>query len=118
MIVDPEAERLADAFWPGPLTLILKRLPQACEAACGGQDTIGLRAPAHPVSIQLLEAFMARGKTRPLEPTKVGWPRPSTQAMPSPLRPVISNTCATPCAAHRSPGSRRIASRPASSASV
>ena len=57
----PEAERLADAFWPGPLTLILKRLPQACEAACGGQDTIGLRAPAHPVSIQLLEAFMARG---------------------------------------------------------
>ncbi len=57
----PEAHRLANAFWPGPLTLILKRLPQACAAACGGQDTIGLRAPSHPVSIQLLEAFMERG---------------------------------------------------------
>jgi L-threonylcarbamoyladenylate synthase len=57
----PEAERLAAAFWPGPLTLILNRLPEACGAACGGQRTIGLRAPAHPVSIQLLDAFAARG---------------------------------------------------------
>ena len=57
----PEAERLALAFWPGPLTLILNRLPEACGAACGGQLTIGLRAPAHPVSVQLLEAFAARG---------------------------------------------------------
>lgn len=56
-----DADRLAKAFWPGPLTLILRRLPQACAAACGGQDTIGLRAPSHPVSVQLLEAFMARG---------------------------------------------------------
>lgn len=56
-----EAERLAAAFWPGPLTLILNRLPEACDAACGGQRTIGLRAPAHPVSMQLLDAFVARG---------------------------------------------------------
>ena len=57
----PEAERLAGAFWPGPLTLILNRLPNACDAACGGQRTIGLRAPAHPVSVALLNAFAARG---------------------------------------------------------
>ncbi len=57
----PAAERLAAAFWPGPLTLILNRLPNACDAACGGQRTIGLRAPAHRVSVQLLNAFAARG---------------------------------------------------------
>ena len=56
-----EAERLSRAFWPGPLTLILERLPSACAAACGGQPTIGIRAPAHPVSLRLLEAFAERG---------------------------------------------------------
>ena len=56
-----DAERLAQAFWPGPLTLILKRRPEACAAACGGQQTIGLRAPSHPLAIALLEAFAARG---------------------------------------------------------
>jgi len=56
-----DAERLSRAFWPGPLTLILERLPTACAAACGGQPTIGIRAPAHPVSVRLLEAFAERG---------------------------------------------------------
>jgi len=56
-----DAERLSHAFWPGPLTLILERLPAACAAACGGQSTIGIRAPAHPVSLRLLEAFAERG---------------------------------------------------------
>ena len=55
------AERLAQAFWPGPLTLILSRRGQACAAACGGQPTIGLRAPAHPVAVALLEAFERLG---------------------------------------------------------
>ena len=55
------AERLARAFWPGPLTLILARRAQASAAACGGQPTIGLRAPAHPVSVALLRAFARRG---------------------------------------------------------
>ena len=54
------ALRLAQAFWPGPLTLILRRNPWACDAACGGQTTIGLRAPAHPVAIALLKAFERR----------------------------------------------------------
>lgn len=55
------AQCLADAFWPGPLTIILRRLDQACAAACGGQATIGLRAPSHPVSVSLLQAFEQLG---------------------------------------------------------
>jgi len=56
-----QAQRLADAFWPGPLTLILPRLDQAPSYACGGQDSIGLRCPSHPVALALLEAFEALG---------------------------------------------------------
>ena len=55
------AQRLAQAFWPGPLTLILPRVAgQAC-AAAGGQDSIGLRCPAHPVAQALLRAAAQRG---------------------------------------------------------
>lgn len=50
------AHRLMQAFWPGPLTLILPRLPHAAHAAAGGQDSIGLRCPAHPVAQTLLHA--------------------------------------------------------------
>lgn len=50
----PLAERLIDAFWPGPLTLIVPRRPEAARAAVGGQDSIGLRCPAHPVAQALL----------------------------------------------------------------
>ena len=56
-----QAQRLADAFWPGPLTLILTRLDAAPPYACGGQDSIGLRCPSHPVAQALLEAFEALG---------------------------------------------------------
>jgi L-threonylcarbamoyladenylate synthase len=48
------AQRLADAFWPGPLTLIVRRRPEVARAAAGGQDTIGLRCPSHPVAQALL----------------------------------------------------------------
>jgi len=51
------ARRLAEAFWPGPLTLILRRAPQVPDAVTGGQDTVGLRVPSHPVARALLEAF-------------------------------------------------------------
>ncbi|SHH52269.1 L-threonylcarbamoyladenylate synthase [Massilia sp. CF038] len=51
------ARQLADAFWPGPLTMILKRAPGIPDAVSGGQDTVGLRCPAHPVAIALLQAF-------------------------------------------------------------
>jgi L-threonylcarbamoyladenylate synthase len=54
----PEAARkLIDAFWPGPLTLILKRAQHIPDAVAGGQDSIGLRCPSHPVAQALLLAF-------------------------------------------------------------
>ncbi|MBT9597989.1 MAG: threonylcarbamoyl-AMP synthase [Vitreoscilla sp.] len=48
------ARRLAEAFWPGPLTVIVPRRAGVGAAAAGGQDTIGLRCPAHPVAHALL----------------------------------------------------------------
>ena len=50
------AQQLIDAFWPGPLTLILPRLPDAAKASTGGQDSVGLRCPSHPVAHALLKA--------------------------------------------------------------
>jgi len=50
------AQRLIDAFWPGPLTLILPRRDGVARAAAGGQDSIGLRCPSHPVAQALLQA--------------------------------------------------------------
>ncbi|MBK8524473.1 MAG: threonylcarbamoyl-AMP synthase [Betaproteobacteria bacterium] len=55
------AWELAEAFWPGPLTLILKRAPGVPDAVTGGQDTVGLRVPGHPVALDLLRAFAAAG---------------------------------------------------------
>ncbi|HEY9192759.1 MAG TPA: L-threonylcarbamoyladenylate synthase [Methyloversatilis sp.] len=52
-----DAIALAHAFWPGPLTLILKRDEDVPPEVTGGQDTIGLRVPAHPVALQLLKVF-------------------------------------------------------------
>ncbi len=48
------AQRLISAFWPGPLTIIVPRLPGVASACAGGQDSIGLRCPAHPVARALL----------------------------------------------------------------
>ncbi|WP_374259084.1 L-threonylcarbamoyladenylate synthase [Aquabacterium sp.] len=56
----PVAQRLAAAFWPGPLTVIVPRHPDMARAAAGGQDTIGLRCPDHPVARALLEACAQR----------------------------------------------------------
>ena len=54
----PEAARaLVEVFWPGPLTLILRRATRIPAAVAGGQDSIGLRCPAHPVAQALLRAF-------------------------------------------------------------
>jgi L-threonylcarbamoyladenylate synthase len=48
---------LAEKYWPGPLTMILKRAPHVADVVTGGQHTIGLRVPAHPVAQRLLRAF-------------------------------------------------------------
>jgi L-threonylcarbamoyladenylate synthase len=55
--VPPEAAALAEKFWPGPLTLVLRRAPAVDLAITGGQDTVAVRMPAHPVAQQLLRAF-------------------------------------------------------------
>jgi L-threonylcarbamoyladenylate synthase len=57
--VPPVAQRLMQAFWPGPLTVILPRRADSGRAAAGGQDSIGLRCPAHPVAHRLLVACAA-----------------------------------------------------------
>jgi L-threonylcarbamoyladenylate synthase len=62
--VPPEAARLAEAFWPGPLTLVLPKSARVPPAVTGGQDTVALRAPAHPVARALLAAF-GRGIAAP-----------------------------------------------------
>lgn len=58
------ARALIDAFWPGPLTLILARAAHIPDAVSGGQSSIGLRCPAHPVAQALLSAFRGPGGKR------------------------------------------------------
>ena len=52
-----DAMRLVEAFWPGPLTLVLKKDKHVLSAVTGGQDTIALRSPDHPIAQALLQAF-------------------------------------------------------------
>ena len=59
--VPPFAVRLMQAFWPGPLTVILPRKKGVATAAAGGQNSIGLRCPAHPVALDFLKACLALG---------------------------------------------------------
>ncbi|QRM18877.1 threonylcarbamoyl-AMP synthase [Dechloromonas sp. TW-R-39-2] len=53
------AWELMEIFWPGPLTLILKKQAWVPDAVTGGQDTVGLRVPGHPVALELLRRFAA-----------------------------------------------------------
>ncbi len=55
--VPSQAQQLIDAFWPGPLTLILPRASNVPAEVAGGQDSIGLRCPSHPVAQALLAVF-------------------------------------------------------------
>jgi L-threonylcarbamoyladenylate synthase len=55
--IPPAARELGQRFWPGPLTLILKRSALAKDFVTGGQDSVGLRVPSHPVAQELLKAF-------------------------------------------------------------
>lgn len=56
-VVPPAAVVLANRFWPGPLTLILPRAASVPDIVTGGQDTVGIRVPSHPVARALLAAF-------------------------------------------------------------
>ena len=55
------ARALMQAFWPGPLTVIVPRQPGVATAAAGGQASVGLRCPAHPVAQAVLQAAQAQG---------------------------------------------------------
>jgi L-threonylcarbamoyladenylate synthase len=55
--ISDDARKLIAAFWPGPLTLILKRAAHIPDAVSGGQDSIGIRCPSHPVAQALLRTF-------------------------------------------------------------
>ena len=57
----PAARRLAEAFWPGPVTVIVPRRAGVAEAAAAGLSTVGLRCPAHPVAQALLREAAALG---------------------------------------------------------
>ena len=76
------AQQLMQAFWPGPLTLILQRRPDVGAAAAGGQDSIGLRCPAHQVAHALLLAARALGVHGVAAPSanKFGRVSPTTAA--------------------------------------
>jgi L-threonylcarbamoyladenylate synthase len=52
---------LARDYWPGPMTLVVRRSDLAGDFVTGGQDTVGVRVPNHPVALGLLEAFAAAG---------------------------------------------------------
>lgn len=55
--IPDEAYMLAEQFWPGPLTLILRRDSRVLDVVTGGQDTVGIRIPGHPVALALLQRF-------------------------------------------------------------
>ena len=55
--VPDAARKLAAKFWPGPLTLVLKRAAHVGDFVTGGQDTVGLRVPVHPLAREVIAAF-------------------------------------------------------------
>lgn len=55
--VPPEAYQLTEAFWPGPLTLVVKRASHVPDIVSGGQDSVAVRCPAHPIAQALLTEF-------------------------------------------------------------
>jgi L-threonylcarbamoyladenylate synthase len=76
--IPDNARRLAEAFWPGPLTLLLHKAAQVSPAVTGGRDTVGLRVPDHPVLLKVLQALgggLAAPSANPykrLSPTTAG----------------------------------------------
>jgi L-threonylcarbamoyladenylate synthase len=77
--IPPEARKLIDAFWPGPLTLILKRAKHIPDTVSGGQDSIGLRCPSHPVAQALLRTFKSgKGGVAAPSANKFGHVSPTT----------------------------------------
>jgi len=74
------AHRLAQRFWPGPLTMILRKSSRIPAIVTGGQDTVGIRAPSHPVAQAILEEFARMGSGALAAPSanKFGHVSPTT----------------------------------------
>lgn len=54
--IPPKAKKLADAFWPGPLTMIFQKTEQVPYGTTGGLDTVAVRMPAHPLALAMIKA--------------------------------------------------------------
>jgi L-threonylcarbamoyladenylate synthase len=80
--VPAAARALASRFWPGPLTMILKKAARVPGAVTGGQDTVGLRCPSHPLAQALLREFARIGSGAVAAPSanKFGHVSPTTAA--------------------------------------
>lgn len=78
--VPEQAWKLAEHFWPGPLTLILPRSRHVPENVTGGQDTVGLRVPDHPVALALLSALGTEGALAAPSANRFGHVSPTTAA--------------------------------------
>ena len=86
---------LAREFWPGPMTLIMNRSLLAEDFVTGGQDTVGIRVPDHPVALALLEAFSKIGGKGVAAPSanRFGNVSPTTaQAVAEELSPYLADT--------------------------
>ncbi len=75
--IPEEAFLLMEAFWPGPLTIVLKKSPEIPKITSGGRETIGARVPDHPVALSLIS------KAR----TPIAAPSANPSGRPSPVRP-------------------------------
>ena len=105
--IPPVAARLVEAFWPGPLTVIVARRPGVADAAAAGQATIGLRCPAHPVAHALLAKAREHGVPGIAAPSAnrfgrvsatTAAPRASASSRPSSTaRPAGRCCCARAC---------------------
>ncbi len=73
--VTPAARALADAFWPGPLTLVMPRSAAVLDAVTGGLHTVAVRVPNHPIALALLRAF--GGPVAAPSANRFGWPSPT-----------------------------------------
>jgi L-threonylcarbamoyladenylate synthase len=74
----PAGRRLAELFWPGPLTLVVSRGPRVSDIVAAGGDSVAVRIPDHPLVLSLLESL-----AEPLATTSAnlsGWPSPLTAA--------------------------------------
>jgi len=89
------ASKLTDRFWPGPLTLILPKTPDIPPEVTAGLDSVGLRAPNHPLALELLKAFeKPLSAPAPTAPVTSPPPPPRTSVTILAIESISSSTVA------------------------